>query len=216
MADILLVDDHAIVREARAYVFEREGGFRVVAQAESLREARKKLSVPFDVAIVDLGLPDGDGGDLVGELRAAQPKSTVLVLSASLDDAQFARAVEAGASGALHKSRPLEEILDAVERLRAGETLLSMEEVVNFLRLAGRERERRHEAKMAAQQLTGREKEVLQALADGLNDAEIAERLRVTYETVRTHMTSILTKLRVSSRLQALLFAIRHGIVELR
>lgn len=87
---------------------------------------------------------------------------------------------------------------------------------MNFLRLAGRERERRYEAKMAAQQLTGREKEVLQALADGLNDAEIAERLRVTYETVRTHMTSILTKLRVSSRLQALLFAIRHDIVELR
>ena len=211
---ILLVEDHATVRQALAFFFEREPGFEVVAQAGSLAELAE-LEPDFDVAIVDLGLPDGDGIDAVRDLRRASPHGMVLILSGSLDRAQFARAVEAGATGALHKNAMLDEIVDAVKKLEAGESLLSMNEVVNLLRLAAEEREKHYRARAAIGQLTRREREVLQALADGMSDREISGKLSITSETVRTHMGSILKKLGADSRLQALLFAVRRGIVEL-
>ena len=215
---ILLVEDHASFREAVISVFEREPGFEVVGQVGSLAEAREMLSngtMTVDVAVVDLGLPDGYGGDLIKELREKNPQAQVLVLSASLDKAEVARAVEAGAAGVLHKSVGMEEVVEAVWRLRAGETLLPVEEVVELLRFAGSRREREHEVRQAIAQLTDREKEVLQALTEGLDGKEIAERLCISHKTERNHVASILAKLGVHSRLQALVFALRYGIVEI-
>jgi DNA-binding NarL/FixJ family response regulator len=137
-------------------------------------------------------------------------------LSASLEPGRFARAVEAGASGVLHKSTPIKDIVEAVQMLRAGEALLSPAEVVEMLRLVGRERQEELAARQAVERLTPREKEVLEALAEGLESKEIAEKLNVTVETERTHMVNILHKLGVHSRLQALVFAARYGVVRIR
>jgi two-component system, NarL family, nitrate/nitrite response regulator NarL len=213
---ILLVEDHVSFRQALAFMLEREPGFDVVAQVGSVAETRAldgKLFDEVEVAIVDLALPDGDGLDLLEDLSA---RTMALVLSASLEPGRFARAVEAGASGVLHKSTPITEIVDAVRRLRAGEALLSPGDVVEMLRLVNRERQEELSALRAVESLTPREKEVLQALAEGLESREIAERLSVTVETERTHMVNILHKLRVHSRLQALVFAARHGVVQIR
>jgi two-component system nitrate/nitrite response regulator NarL len=139
-----------------------------------------------------------------------------LVLSASLEPGRFARAVEAGAAGVIHKSTPIKEIVDAVRKLKAGEALLSPGEVVEMLRLVSRERQEEMVARRAVERLTPRELEVLQALAEGLESRQIAEKLNVTVETERTHMVNILHKLGVHSRLQALVFAARHGVVRLR
>jgi DNA-binding NarL/FixJ family response regulator len=125
----------------------------------------------------------------------------------------MARAVEAGAAGFLHKSAGMVEVMEAIRRLRAGETLLPVEEVVELLRFAGSRREHEHEARLAIAQLTPREKEVLQALAEGLDGKEIAEQLGISDKTERNHMASILAKLGVHSRLQALVFALRHNVV---
>jgi DNA-binding NarL/FixJ family response regulator len=213
---ILLVEDHVSFRQALAFMLEREPGFDVVAQVGSVAETRAldgKLFDEVEVAIVDLALPDGDGLDLLEDLSA---RTMALVLSASLEPGRFARAVEAGASGVLHKSTPITEIVDAVRRLRAGEALLSPGDVVEMLRLVNRERQEELSALRAVESLTPREKEVLQALAEGLESREIAERLSVTVETERTHMVNILHKLGVHSRLQALVFAARHGLVKIR
>ncbi len=214
-ACILLVEDHASLRQAVASVFEREPGFTVVAQAGSLAEARRMLN-GVDVAIIDLALPDGYGGELIKDLRDANPDAMALVLSASLDQAETARAVESGAAGVLHKSVELEEVVHAVRRVRAGETLLSVEEVVKLLRFASSRREHEYESRQAIAQLTPREREVLQALAEGLEGPEIAKRLRISIPTERNHMASILAKLGVHSRLQALVFALRHNVVSVR
>ncbi|MER3406782.1 MAG: DNA-binding response regulator, partial [Chloroflexota bacterium] len=163
--------------------------------------------------IVDLGLPDGDGVVLIEELRRVNPRAAVLVLTASTDRRHLARAVEAGAVGLLHKSVEVAEIIAAIRRLGAGEWLLTPREIFELLRLAGQQRELCREAEVALARLTAREQEVLQALADGLSDREIAARLHISPETVRTHMGNILSKLGVQSRLQALVFAIRHGAV---
>jgi len=215
---VLLVEDHASFRQALAFMLEREPGFEVAEQVGSLAEAREldwEALENVEVAIVDLALPDGDGLDLIEDF-SSQPRTMTLVLSASLEPGRFARAVEAGASGVLHKSTPIKDIVEAVRKLRAGEALLSPTEVVEMLRLVGRERQEEHAAQQAVERLTPREKEVLQALAEGLESREIAEKLNVTVETERTHMVNILHKLGVHSRLQALVFAARYGVVEIR
>jgi two-component system nitrate/nitrite response regulator NarL len=215
---VLLVEDHASFRQALAFMLEREPGFEVAEQVGSLAEAREldgETLENVEVAIVDLALPDGDGLDLIEDF-SSQPRTMTLVLSASLEPGRFARAVEAGASGVLHKSTPIKDIVEAVRKLRAGEALLSPAEVVEMLRLVGRERQEEHAARQAVERLTPREKEVLQALAEGLESREIAEKLNVTVETERTHMVNILHKLGVHSRLQALVFAARHGVVKIR
>jgi two-component system nitrate/nitrite response regulator NarL len=215
---IFLVEDHASFRQALAFMFEREGEFAVAGQAGSLAEARsfmRKSPDSFDVAVVDLALPDGDGFGLIAEL-SSRPDIMTLVLSASLEPTRFARAVEAGASGVLHKSAPIGEIVDAVRRLRSGEALLSPAEVVEMLRMVSRRRQEEYEARRAIEKLTPREKQVLMALGEGLDSKDIAEKLHITVETERTHMVNILGKLDVHSRLQALVFAARHGLVEIR
>jgi len=214
---ILLVEDHASFRQTLAFVFDQQREFEVVAQAGTLAEVRQKMEDSVaDLAVIDLTLPDGEGTELIEELREANPDFAALVLTASLDRTEHARAVEAGAAGILHKSADVDAILDATRRLGEGETLLSDDELVALLRLAGQNREEEVEARASIEQITPREKEVLQKLAEGLSNKEIAASLHMSVDTERTHMMNILNKLGVHSRLQALVFAARHGLVEIR
>jgi DNA-binding NarL/FixJ family response regulator len=216
MNRVLLVEDHESFKESLAIVLNGQPEFEVVGQTGSLKETKSLGDTGADVAVVDLGLPDGDGADVVRHLREVNPELKILILSASVDRGEIARAVEAGAAGVIHKSSPVSEVIDALERLLADEVLLPSEEVVEYLRLAGEQRERRHQEQLAVMRLTKREREVLEALAEGLNSKEIAERLHMTIETERTHVVNLLKKLKVHSRLEAVVFAVRHGVVEIR
>ena len=213
----MLVEDHAAFRQTLALVFDQQPDFEVVAQAGSLAEARRVMRRrEADLGVIDLGLPDGEGFELIEQLREANPHFAALVLTASMDKAEHARAIEAGAAGVLHKSSEVEDIMGAARRLAAGETLISPDELVEMLRLAGQSRDDRREARANIEQLTPREMQVLRALAEGLTNRQIAERLHMSVDTERTHMMNILSKLGVHSRLQALLFAARYGLVEIR
>jgi DNA-binding NarL/FixJ family response regulator len=194
-------------------MFERESDLTVVGQAASLAEARALLR-GVDVAVLDLALPDGDGTVLIRELRAASPGAEVLVLSANLDRAQMATAVEAGAAGALDKTADLDQLVDAIRRVRAGQALLAGSEIAELLRAAGDRREQEREDRRAIAGLTDREREVLKALAAGLDGQTIAERLGISIRTERNHVARILSKLGVHTQLQAVLFALRYGLVD--
>jgi DNA-binding NarL/FixJ family response regulator len=213
-ARIMLVEDHASFRQSMAYMLEDEPGFEVVAQAGSLAEARKNMRA-VDVAVLDFALPDGEGIELIADLQEIKEHTMVLVLSGSISRRQYARAVEAGASGVLHKTADIGEIVDAIKRLNRGETLLSVGEVVEIFRLANQQRERNREALEAIESLSKREKEILRALARGLDSKAIARELYIAEATERSHFLRIFGKLGVHSRLQALVFAVRHGIVEI-
>jgi PAS domain S-box-containing protein len=212
---VLLVEDHAAVREAIATAFRREPDFEVAGEAATLAEAREQLD-EVDVALVDLGLPDGDGSDLIAALREANPAAHAVVLSAGLDRSSIARAIERGAAGALAKSDRLPDVIDAVRRVSAGETLLPLEEVVELLRFASRERERELLDRRAIESLTSRELEILQLIADGCDSRQAASRLHISVRTQRNHVANVLGKLGVHSQLQALIFALRYQLVELR
>jgi len=211
-ARVMLVEDHEVFREALAFMLDREPDFEVVAQAGSVAEARQNLG-GIDLAVVDLGLPDGDGTELIGPLRAMNPRAMALVLTASSDREAHAKAVEAGAAGVLHKTVRLGEVVAAARRLLAGESLLSVEEVVELLQISDQARSRDRESHRHVDQLTPRELEVLRALADGLSDKEMSRSLHISARTVRQHLMNIFGKLGVNSRLQALVFALRHGAV---
>lgn len=215
MTRVLLVDDHAAFREPLGFILDCEPDIDVVAQTGSLAEARG-ITDGVDVAVVDLGLPDGDGAVLVRHLRLTNPSCAILVLTASSRPKDRALVVEAGAAGVLHKSASIAEIVEAIRLLGGGKSLVPPAEVNDLLRQAGRHREENRRMDAAFKALTPRERQVLQALADGLSDREIGSRLGVTTETVRSHMVHILGKLEAESRLEALVLAVRHEVVSIK
>jgi DNA-binding NarL/FixJ family response regulator len=214
---VLLVDDHDVFRETLSFLLSRQPDIAVRAEAGSVAKAREHLhgEAAFQVAVIDLDLPDGSGAEILEELHGADPSAQGLVLTSYTDTRQLARAIEAGAAAVLHKSAGVDEVLDAIRRLHAGERLLSQEEVIEAVRLMSRERREQRDADRAVGRLTPRERELIQNLAEGLSDKEIAARLHLTVGTVRRHLASIFEKLGVRSRLQALIVAARHGLVRL-
>ena len=218
MIRLLLVDDHASFRELLALRLEREPDVVVVGDAGSLAAARTLLSTladGIDVALVDLDLPDGSGTELIRELRVANREALVVVLTASGDRRRHAAAIAAGAAGVLQKEVSSGAILEAIRHVNAGEALLSPREAIELLRLGDQQRELERATAGTLGKLTPREHEILQLLAEGLGDEAIAERLYISPKTVRNQMVSILGKLGVDSRLQALVLAVRHGVVQI-
>jgi DNA-binding NarL/FixJ family response regulator len=217
MIRLMLIDDHVSAREPLAFMLDHQPDMEVVATAGSLAEAREALDdqLDLDVAIVDLGLPDGSGAELIGTIHASNPRSVSLVLTSFSDQLVLARAISAGAAGVLHKSSDVSQIIEAVRTLHSGEQLVTARDVADAVRLAAAEQARSQIDQVRVESLTPRELEVLQALGDGLSDKEIAERLVLGAATVRTHVNSLLAKLGVQSRLQAVVFAARTGLIDL-
>jgi DNA-binding NarL/FixJ family response regulator len=216
MNRLLLIDDHTVFRQALAFILNREPDWVVVGEAGSVAEGRRIIAeTPIDVAVLDLGLPDGNGMALIREIRQRNPAATILALTASDSRASYVQAVAAGVSAFCQKTIGVDEIINAVSRLTAGETLIDPAVVIQMLREASHHRERDWSAQGRLSQLTRREREVLEALAQGLSDRQIGQRLHVSHETVRTHMANLLGKLGVQSRLQAVLFASRHGAISI-
>ncbi|MEZ4564186.1 MAG: response regulator transcription factor [Thermomicrobiales bacterium] len=218
MIRLFLVDDHASFRELLALRLEFEKDVAIVGEAGSIQAARdllEKVMGDIDVALVDLDLPDGTGIALIHDMHQGNPEIQVIVLTASGDRRRHADAVAAGAVGVLLKDAPAAEIVAAVRKVSAGESILGTREAIELLRLNDQQRSSEREVSAVTGRLTPREHEILQLLAEGLGDEEIAARLFVSPKTVRNQMVSILNKLGVESRLQALIVAVRYGIVEI-
>jgi DNA-binding NarL/FixJ family response regulator len=212
---VILIEDHASFRESLAFMLDREGDLEVVGQAGSHAEALGLVTTPCDVALVDLNLPDGSGAVLARELRSNQPELAVVVLSASSDQEQIAQAIENGAVGIINKACAIPEIIEGIRSAAQGDHLVSGPETMALVRGASRRREAEQRAQDILARLTPRERDVLGALSRGQSDKQIAAELHMGTETVRTHMANILGKLGVDSRLQAVVFAFRHGAVDL-
>jgi len=206
---VLIVDDHAVVREGLRKFLELQDGLEVVGEAgdgaEAL-EAAERLAP--DVVLMDLVMPKLDGVEAMRELRARLPACRVIVLTSYADDERLLPAIRAGAAGYLLKNVQPQELARAVRAAHAGATLL--DPVV-----AARLVETIAQAPAAAppDRLTPREREVLELLARGLSNKRIALELGVAEKTVKTHVSHVLEKLAVSDRTQAALYAVRTGLV---
>ena len=208
---ILLVDDHAVVREGiRAYL-ETQDGLTVVAEAGTGEEAvRLAAELAPDVVLMDLMMPGMDGVEATRRLAEVSPKTRAIVLTSYHDDEHVLPAVRAGAFSYVLKEVGSSELAGAIRRTAAGEVVLHPRVAARVMReLHG---PRPGEAGLLSD-LSGREFEVLKLVAEGNNNAVIAKELFISERTVKTHVSSILTKLRLVDRTQAAVYAWRQGVV---
>ena len=212
---ILIADDHAFVREGTRRILEQEPDLEVVAEAGDGEEAVKlACDLKPDVALVDVAMPRLDGIEATRRIKAQCPAVAVLVLSAYDDDQFVFGLLEAGAAGYLLKSVRGQEIVEAIRAVHAGESVLHpsvARKVLNrFAGVSGKPRDRK-----SLDLLTEREMDVLKLVTKGLSNKDIAEGLCLSVRTVQGHLANIFNKLRVSSRTEAVVHALKEGWVTL-
>lgn len=209
---VLIVDGQQMMATSLALALQREVGIAVPATVNSLAAARALVSQdPPDVVLLDQRLPDESVVEAIIELRRLAPRSRVVLLVASSDDAVLVAATQAGAAGFVATTSPVEELVAAVRAAAAGDVLISP---VLLPRLLARLQA--PTVRGDGQQLTAREREVLELIAEGLSNAAIAARLVLSVNTVRNHVQNLLTKLGAHSKLEALSVAVRDGLLPLR
>jgi DNA-binding NarL/FixJ family response regulator len=210
---VMVVDDHQMVVQALVVALSREPDIEIVATASSVAEALEAVSdAKPDVLLIDYYLPDGTGVDAVRGLEDTAVKT--VFLSSDRSDGAVLAALEAGACGYLVKSEPLDQLVAAVRRAGEGEILLQPGELSALL---GRQREqqrREAEQQRVVATLTGREREILRFMAQGLDNRAIAEHLHLALTTVRWYVQVILEKLEVHSKLGAVARAAELGLIE--
>ncbi len=212
---ILIADDHAFVREGTRRILEQEPDLEVVAEAGDGEEAVRLASdLKPDVAIIDVAMPKLDGIEATRQIKALCPAVAVLVLSAYDDDQFVFGLLEAGAAGYLLKSVRGREIVDAIRAVDAGESVLHpsvARKVLNrFASVSSRA-----QRKKPLELLTDREMEVMRLVTKGLSNKDIADGLCLSVRTVQGHLANIFNKLRVSSRTEAVVHALKAGWVTL-
>ena len=206
---ILLVDDHEVVRRGLKGFLELQDDMEVVGEAADGAEGIKLAdSLVPDVVLMDLLMPNVDGITAIRSIHEAHPEIDIVAVTSFIEEEKVTTALEAGASGYLLKDAGADEVANAIRAARAGEVHLDPQ-VASVL--AQRLRARRDEGPV--EPLTAREIEVLQLVARGAANKEIAYELSITERTARTHVSNILGKLGLASRTQAALWAVEHRMI---
>lgn len=213
MIRVAVVDDQQLVREGFALILGAQPDIEVVAQAEHGRNFLEavRLDPRLDVALVDIRMPVLDGLSATRELAAVPHAPAVIVVTTFDQDDYVIDAIAAGATGFLLKRCSGRELVDAVRRVAAGESILSPQ-VTGAVLARVRRGGPASRADLAAYALTGREVDVLALVGAGLNNTEIAGRLHLSLSTIKTHITNVLAKTGSRDRVQAAILAIRAGL----
>lgn len=203
---VFLLDDHAVVRRGLRGLLEAEDDLVVVGEAGTAAEGLARIPpTKPDVAIIDVRLPDGNGVEVCREIRSSHPEIACLVLTSFADDEALFDAIMAGASGYLLKQIKENDLVDAIRRVAAGQSLLDPQitaRVLERLRKPAEEDER-----MAS--LTDQERRILDLIAEGLTNRQIGERIFLAEKTVKNYVSNLLTKLGMDRRTEAAVFAAR-------
>jgi DNA-binding NarL/FixJ family response regulator len=200
----LIVDDHEVVREGLRLSLSRAPHVRVVGEAAdgaaavALAERRRP-----NVVIMDVRMPGMDGLEATKQLLERVPETAVLIFTAYSERSLLTRGLESGAKGYVLKEAPHQTLVRAIEKVSEGEGYIDPALMPAFLTGRGRE-----------DILTGREREILQLLADGMSNADVAEKLFISQETVKSHVRHILSKLEADTRTQAVAIALREAIID--
>ena len=201
---VLCVDDHPVFREGIAGLVESQRDMKLVAGAGSGHQALLSFrELRPDVTLMDLRLPDMSGIDTMAAIRSEFPDSRIVMLTTFDGDVEIRRALEAGARGYMLKSMPPQDLIDGIRQVHAGKKRIPQEVGSHLAEHMGEE------------DLTAREVEVLQRIAGGNRNQDIARRLFISEETVKVHVKHIMEKLGASDRTQAVSIGIRRGIIQL-
>jgi DNA-binding NarL/FixJ family response regulator len=213
---LLICDDHKVLTDALAMVVGLDADLTMIAPPVHTAEEAIEICADQlpDVVLMDIVFKGGMSGiDATRAIKAASPSTKVVIMTAHDDEHLLVEAVEAGASGFLGKDEAAEEILSAAKAAAEGEVLIDPVTLTRLLHRVALEREERRDAMNLLSDLTEREKEILQLLAEGMRNDDIATKLFISPQTVQTHIRNILGKLRVHSKLEAVAFGVRHGAI---
>jgi DNA-binding NarL/FixJ family response regulator len=204
MIRVFLLDDHEVVRHGLRDLLEREGDIEVVGESGSAVEAEHRIpALRVNVAVLDARLPDGSGIDVCREVRSVDPTIQALILTSFEDDEALFAAIMAGASGYVLKQIRGTDLVDAVRRVAAGQSLLDPAVTERVLERIRRGPQQPDELR----NLTEQERRILALVAEGLTNREIAQRMFLSEKTVKNYVSSLLAKLGMERRTQAAVLA---------
>lgn len=215
---VLIVDDHALFRRGLQMVLRQEGDMEVVGEAADGREAvdAAQRLMP-DVVLMDVRMPRGSGIEATQQIKDLLPHVKILMLTISDEETDLYDAIKAGASGYLLKEISIDEVAEAIRSVWAGESRISPSMASKLLtEFAAMSRRADERPQVPAPRLTDREMEVLGLVARGLNNRDIARDLDISENTVKNHIRNILEKLHLHSRMEAVMYALREKLLEIK
>jgi DNA-binding NarL/FixJ family response regulator len=213
---LLICDDHKILTDALATVVGLDDTLQMVAPPVHDAETAIAICAEHlpDVVLMDIMFKGGMSGiEATRKIKETSPSTKVVIMTAHDDERLLVEAVEAGASGFLSKDEAAQEVLGAAKAAAEGEVLIDPATLTRLLAQVAREREEQRDAQNMLNDVTEREREILQLLSEGMRNDDIATKLFISPQTVQTHVRNILGKLRVHSKLEAVSFATRHGFI---
>jgi len=215
---LLICDDHKILTDALATMVGLDDDLVLVAPPVHTADEAIDLATQHlpDVVLMDIVFKGGGmtGIEATRRIKEVSPATQVVVMTAHDEDRLLVEAVEAGASGFLSKDESAEEVLTSAKSAADGEVLIDPDTLTRLLAQVAREREAQRDALKLLGDLTEREREILGLLAQGMRNEDIATQLFISPQTVQTHVRNILGKLRVHSKLEAVSFAVKHGVIQ--
>jgi DNA-binding NarL/FixJ family response regulator len=215
---VLIADDHALFRRGLEMVLSDEEDITVVAEAEDGNNAVElaREHVP-DLVLMDVQMPGLSGIAATQGIKEAVPDAKILMLTISDEEDDLYEAIKAGASGYLLKEIPIDEVADAIRSVHAGQSLITPSMASKLLtEFAAMARKDEAKQQAPAPKLTSREMEVLTLVAQGLNNRDIAKELFISENTVKNHVRNILEKLHLHSRMEAVVYAVREKLLEIK
>ncbi|WP_316572165.1 response regulator transcription factor [Neobacillus sp. YIM B06451] len=214
MIKLMLVDDHAVLRDGLKNILDLEPDIKVVGEAVSGKDALLKVpEIMPDVILMDINIPDKNGIEVTGLIKKDFPSIKILILTMFDHDEYFMSAIREGADGYLLKDAPSQHVVEAIRSVARGQSVIAPSMTKKFLSFNQQPPEQPKEKK--DDMLTEREKEVLLCLVQGMNNKEIAQALFISDKTVKIHVSKIFKKLDVKSRSQVVIYAVQNQLVPL-
>jgi DNA-binding NarL/FixJ family response regulator len=211
---VVIVDDHPIVREGVRMIMENDDGIRLVGEAGSVAEALQVIGSELpDVTLLDLNLGTDSSLDRLAEMVLAAGKGKILILTGVVDSRTNHVAAENGAYGVVLKNQAAKDLLGAIRKVHSGEKWFDRTLTSKLLDDLQKKNKDASEVQQLLNTLTSRELEIVELIAEGLVNKDVGQRLAISEKTVRNHLTTVYSKLRINGRLELAIFASQNGLI---
>lgn len=215
MITLAIIEDHKVLVDSLILKLRQENDIEFLGSANTFARGRDLLrEVSPDVLLLDIDLPDGSGFDLLPEVHNHTPDTQVIILTSYTDETTLMRAIDGGVNGFVSKGSSLSELLSTIRQAADGDIVMPTDLLMGLVMRMPRDKNAAYQEERGWERLTLREREVLGELAKGKSGEDIADQLHISPLTVRTHIRNLMAKLGVHSRLEAVSFGLKHGLIE--
>ena len=215
LISIGIIDDHWVLVDSLTLMLGQEPDLEFLGSADTLAKGRELLGrISPDVLLLDVSLPDGNGLDLVQEIHEFNPETKIIVLTSYTDETTLMRAIDIGVNGFISKNASLKELMVTIRQVAEGEIAMPTSLLMGLIMRMPRDKNAAYREEKGWERLTLREQEILEQLAKGKSGEAISEELHIAPLTVRTHIRNLMAKLGAHTRLEAVTFALKNGVID--